>query len=137
MCLKLLIIFRHVPAPKAHTAQGTQPVPDPPDPLLQHHPAYLCSILPALTAPPCLPARRSCQPRLPTRPPCHPTRPAKHDAACVLCGLSVGLPSVNRLGHFWGACCSRFFRETGGGSSLSVSHYFVVNSHRKLLAIEK
>ena len=52
----------------------------------------------------------------------------------VLCRPVCG--AVHRLGHYRRACCLRLFRETGGGSSSSVSHHFVENSHCKLLAIE-
>ena len=57
MCLNLSLILSHVPAPKAHTSQGTihgyvhswnnlaQPDPDPTGPLLPHHQAR--SSLPA------------------------------------------------------------------------------------------
>ena len=92
MYLKLSLILYHVPAPKAHTSQGTihryvhnrdnpaQPVPDPPDPLLRllHHPACPAPILRSLPAPPGQPyhltlpavspdqARHACRPC----PPC-------------------------------------------------------------------
>ena len=92
MCLKLWLMLSHVPAPKPHTSQQTihryvhswndlaQPVPDPPNPLLQHHPASPCqSCLPGLPSQPIRPAvppdpishaRRPC-------PPCQQTRLAK------------------------------------------------------------
>ena len=71
MCLNLSLILSHVPAPKAHTSQGTihgyvhswndpaQPDPDPPDPLQQHHQARSC--LPSQLHP-ASHARRPCQP---------------------------------------------------------------------------
>ena len=77
MCLNLSLILSHVPAPKAHTSQGTThgyvnswndpalPDPDPPDPLLQHHPARSC--LPSQLHP-ARRARRSGPPSPPTRP---------------------------------------------------------------------
>ena len=77
MCLNLSLILSHVPAPKAHTSQGTihgyvhswndpaQPDPDPTGPLLPHHPAR-SSLPPQLH-----PARHARRPG----PPCPPTRP--------------------------------------------------------------
>ena len=94
MCLRLLLILSHVPAPKAHTFQGTihrymhslndqdQPVPDPPDPLLQHHSACPGPILQALPAPP----GQACPPTRPAKPqtrPAEPPDPARQ--ACRSC----------------------------------------------------
>ena len=87
MCLNLSLMLSHVPAPKAHTSQGTihgyvhswnDPAqPDPPCPLLQHHPARSCHTTrpaPACRALPSQlhPARHAGRPG----PPCPPTRPA-------------------------------------------------------------
>ena len=84
-CLNLSLFLSHVPAPKAHTSQGTihgyvhswnvpaQPDPDPTSPLLPHHPAR-SSLPPQLhpTRHAADPARRAPRPG----PPCPPTRPA-------------------------------------------------------------
>ena len=107
MCLNLSLILSHVPAPKAHTSQGTihgydhswnnlaQPDADPPCPLLPHHPAATAcppsSTRPAMPADPARQARRPCPwcPSNPARnpckpsPPCPPTLPAvPADPAC-------------------------------------------------------
>ena len=101
MCINLSLILSHVPAPKAHTSQGTihvfnwndpaQPVPDPPDPLLQHHQACPGPNLLALPAPP----GQLYHPTLPTMPPnqarhaCRPGPPCPN----LACHASLlGLP---------------------------------------------
>ena len=102
MCLNLSLILSHVPAPKAHTSHGTihgyvhswndpaQPYPDPPGPLLLHHPASSSrTTRPAPACPPSSSTRpampadpaRQCPPDQALRaprpgPPCPPTRPA-------------------------------------------------------------
>ena len=94
MCLNSSLILSHVPAPKAHTSQGTirwyvhswndpaQPDPDPPGLLLPHHPARSCrTTRPAPACPPS--STRPAMPADPARqasrpgPPSQPTRPAE------------------------------------------------------------
>ena len=87
MCLNLSLILSHVPAPKAHTSQGTihgyvhswndpaQPDPDPSGLLLPHHPASSC--LPSQLHP----ARQASRPG----PRCHPDPALRPPRPCPPC----------------------------------------------------